>query len=623
MTKKIFSESEVALAREFCRQDFYFFVRWMFYHNKRIDWIKNGHHEIMARAMNDVFYKKITRLIINIAPRYGKTEMVIVLFSAWALGKFPDSEFIHASYSGTLAGENAYNTRQIVTHPEYQAIFPDVQLRADSKSKDHWKTTKGGVFYATGTGGTCTGYGAGKERDDFGGCFPYEELVSTDKGYLCIGDIVEKRLSVKVHSFNFKTHKVELQPIDTFWHNPANDIIKIELNDGSVFKCTPNHKIMTSNGWIEAQNLTKDDLLPKVFPDVFDLMQAEYRFPVFINKIGYVDKTYCLEVRSNNNFFVSQGQVLVSNCILLDDPHKADEARSDAMRNGVLEWYGNTLQSRVNSSNTPIVLIMQRLHEQDLAGWLLDGGSGEKWEHINIPAINADGTALWPHKHTIEKLREMEQANPYNFSGQYLQLPSPPDGGLFKPEQLKIMEVLPIGEKIQWVRGWDLASSTNGDFTVGAKLGRMADGRLVIGDIVRIKVNADERDAIIQNTAAFDGNMCKISLPQDPGQAGKTQILYLTRSLQGYRVVSSMESGNKVIRAEPFAAQVNIGNVYILRGAWNQALINEMRMFPNGKNDDQIDALSRCFEQLLTGGMGFKISSAALERASRFNRRRF
>ena len=825
MTKKIFSESEVALAREFCRQDFYFFVRWMFYHNKGIDWIKNGHHEIMARAMNDVFYKKITRLIINIAPRYGKTEMVIVLFSAWALGKFPDSEFIHASYSGTLAGENAYNTRQIVTHPEYQAIFPDVQLRADSKSKDHWKTTKGGVFYATGTGGTCTGYGAGKERDDFGGCFPYEELVSTDKGYLCIGDIVEKRLSVKVHSFNFKTHKVELQPIDTFWHNPANDIIKIELNDGSVFKCTPNHKIMTSNGWIEAQNLTKDDLLPKVFPDVFDLMQteikffhqfnssfatiqnsindclrmfgfiipvginqifsygypssfgfnradsqfrntiyfrkdltgiftrkninntlssqfsprstlkqwkstmsdsilhvirfstpskiaksvisgvaikmpafhfmllntfkrfqhkmvnvfkgyfgvnrkidsiipfpvftffknlfrykiwrsfainlsskgfnssliadfvntfkSEYRFPVFINKIGYVDKTYCLEVRSNNNFFVSQGQVLVSNCILLDDPHKADEARSDAMRNGVLEWYGNTLQSRVNSSNTPIVLIMQRLHEQDLAGWLLDGGSGEKWEHINIPAINADGTALWPHKHTIEKLREMEQANPYNFSGQYLQLPSPPDGGLFKPEQLKIMEVLPIGEKIQWVRGWDLASSTNGDFTVGAKLGRMADGRLVIGDIVRIKVNADERDAIIQNTAAFDGNMCKISLPQDPGQAGKTQILYLTRSLQGYRVVSSMESGNKVIRAEPFAAQVNIGNVYILRGAWNQALINEMRMFPNGKNDDQIDALSRCFEQLLTGGMGFKISSAALERASRFNRRRF
>ena len=406
------------------------------------------------------------------------TEMVIVMFSAWCLGQYPDSEFIHASYSAQLAGENSFNVKNIVTHPEYQTIFPDVKLRSDSKSKDHWKTTKGGVFYSTGTGGALTGYGAGKERAEFGGC------------------------------------------------------------------------------------------------------------------------------------------------VLLDDLHKSDEARSDTMRNNVIEWYCNTLASRVNSTDTPIVLIMQRLHENDLSGFLLDGGSGEKWDHINIPAINPDGTALWPHKHTIEKLREMEMANAYNFSGQYLQMPSPPDGGLFRPEQLKIMEILP-NEPITWVRGWDLASSTNGDYTAGAKLGRLADGRLVIADMVRIKVNADERDIAIQNTAAFDGRMCKISLPQDPGQAGKTQILYLTRQLQGYRVVSSVESGNKITRAEPFAAQVNIGNVYMLRGVWNQTLVNEMIMFPNGKYDDQIDALSRCFEQLLTGGMGFKISSAALERAAINNRRRF
>ena len=437
------------------------------------------------KNIEDVGEKNLIHLSINRTHNFiveglvsHNTEMAIVLFSAWALGKYPDSEFIHVSYSATLAGENAYNVREIISHPEYQAIFPNVQLRADSKGKEHWKTNKGGAFYSTGTGGTIIGYGAGKERDAFGGC------------------------------------------------------------------------------------------------------------------------------------------------ILIDDPIKSDEARSDTIRNNVNEWYSNTLQSRTNSKDTPIILIMQRLHENDLSGWLLDGGSGEKWHHINIPAINPDGTALWPHKHSIEKLREMETANPYNFSGQYLQMPSPPDGGLFRPEQLKIMEVLPV-DKIQWVRGWDLASSVNGDYTVGAKLGRMGDGRLVIGDIVRIKVNADERDTIIQNTAAMDGPMCKISLPQDPGQAGKTQVLYLTRSLQGYRVISSAESGNKVTRAEPFAAQVNIGNVYMLRGAWNQALMNEMRMFPNGKNDDQIDALSRCFEQLLTGGMGFKISSAALERASVFNRRRF
>jgi hypothetical protein len=72
---------------------------------------------------------------------------------------------------------------------------------------------------------------------------------------------------------------------------------------------------------------------------------------------------------------------------------------------------------------------MQRLHEEDLAGWLLDGGNGEEWEHICLSAIQPDGTALWPEKHTIERLRIMEETSPYVFSGQYLQRPSPPAGG--------------------------------------------------------------------------------------------------------------------------------------------------------------------------------------------------
>jgi predicted phage terminase large subunit-like protein len=101
------------------------------------------------------------------------------------------------------------------------------------------------------------------------------------------------------------------------------------------------------------------------------------------------------------------------------------------------------------------------------------------------------------------------------------------------------------------------------------------------------------------NTASLDGKSVRISLPQDPGQAGKTQILYLTRQLAGYRVISSPESGDKITRAEPFAAQVNVGNVMLLRGEWNKGLIDEMRMFPNGANDDQIDALSRGFADLL------------------------
>ncbi|WP_315378165.1 phage terminase large subunit [Kingella denitrificans] len=93
----------------------------------------------------------------------------------------------------------------------------------------------------------------------------------------------------------------------------------------------------------------------------------------------------------------------------------------------------------------------------------------------------------------------------------------------------------------------------------------------------------------------------RISLPQDPGAAGKAQILYLTRQLAGFAVKSSPESGDKTTRAEPFTAQVNVGNVLVLDdGTWDTAaLVAEMRLFPNGKHDDQIDALSRAFNELV------------------------
>lgn len=285
--------------------------------------------------------------------------------------------------------------------------------------------------------------------------------------------------------------------------------------------------------------------------------------------------------------------------IIIDDAHKSNEARSDIIRQGVLEWFQNTLESRKNSPHTPIIVIMQRLHESDLSGWLLGGGNGEEWEHVCLPALQPDGSALWPEKHSVEDLRRMESSSPYTFAGQYQQRPAPLDGGIFKPDQIKIIDAIPA-EPIKWLRGWDLASTTNGDWTAGGRLGKLADGRYIIGDMVRIRVGPDERDAAINNTAARDGSSVRISIPQDLGQAGKTQVLYLTRGLAGYNVHSSPESGDKITRSEPLAAQVNVGNVLMLRGDWNDALLAEMRMFPNGSFDDQIDALSRAFSELIS-----------------------
>ncbi len=444
--------SERFVAAEMARQDLYFFARWMFRERRGFQWRRAPHHRLICNALMRVFRGECTRLIINIPPRYSKTELAVVMFIAWCLGKVPDAEFIHTSYSATLAANNSANVRDLVQHEAYREVFPGVALQDESRA--HWSTTAGGVMYATGAQGTITGFGAGKMREGFGGA------------------------------------------------------------------------------------------------------------------------------------------------IVVDDPHKADEARSDVVRQGVIDWFVNTLESRKNDpERTPIILVMQRLHEEDLSGWLLAGGNGEKWEHVCLSAWQGDGTALWPEKHTADELRRMEQASPYTFAGQYRQQPAPPEGGIIKPDQLVIVDAVPAG--VRWARGWDFGSTTVGDWTAGGKLGKLPDGRLIIGDMVRLQAGPDERDKALVNTAAADGRGVVQSIPQDPGQAGKTQVLDLTRKLAGFNVHTSPETGDKITRAEPLASQINVGNVLMLRGGWNKPLTDEMRLFPNGKWDDQVDGLSRAYARLI------------------------
>jgi predicted phage terminase large subunit-like protein len=442
-------------AAQLAREDFYFFVRWMFLRMRGSHWRQAPHHQLICDALMRVFRGECRRIIFNLPPRYSKTELVVVMFIAWCLGKAPDSEFIHASYAGTLASANSGKVLQVIQHEAYAEVFPEVELANDAKS--HWRTTDGGQVFTTGTGGSMTGFGAGKDRPGFGGA------------------------------------------------------------------------------------------------------------------------------------------------IILDDPHKADEAKSKPIREGVIDWFQNTVESRGNAAGraTPIIVVMQRLHQLDLAGWLLDGGNGEEWELVCLPALQEDGTALWPEKHTAEQLRSMQRAAPYHFSGQYQQRPSPAEGGFFKPDQLVPVKAVPAGIPIRWARGWDLGATTTGDWTAGVKLGALADGRFIIAHVNRLREAPDERDAALRNTAAADGRQVKVSLPQDPGQAGKTQILHLTRMLAGYPVHTSPESGDKETRAEPIASQINVGNCMILIGPWNQEFTDELRAFPNGAFDDQVDGLSRAAEALM------------------------
>lgn len=303
--------------------------------------------------------------------------------------------------------------------------------------------------------------------------------------------------------------------------------------------------------------------------------------------------------------------------LIIDDPIKGrEQANSETIRQKTYEAYQDDLLTRLIPGGW-IVLIQTRWHEDDLAGRILPEGwkgesgdilckDGNVWKVLCIQArceIEHDplgrqrGDYLWPEWFDTKHWAQFE-SSPRTWASLYQQLPTPAEGDLFRPDQIEVVDAIPAGA-IKWVRAWDLASSPDGDWTVGLKLGALADGRYIVADVNRFRRGPDERDAAIKNTASLDGRMVKISIPQDPGQAGKTQIKYLTKMLAGYRVTSSPETGSKEIRAEPVAAQVNVGNVLMLRAYWNNVFRDELRTFPHGKYDDGVDAFSRAFSELI------------------------
>jgi predicted phage terminase large subunit-like protein len=154
------------------------------------------------------------------------------------------------------------------------------------------------------------------------------------------------------------------------------------------------------------------------------------------------------------------------------------------------------------------------------------------------------------------------------------------------------------------VRAWDFAATAKSndndpDWTVGLKMQRDSGGRFIVLDVVRLRGTPMEVEQVLVTTAARDGIAATIALPQDPGSAGISLASSYIRRLAGYHVVATPETCSKIVRATPLAAQVEGGNLAVVRGDWNLAFLEELREFPLGRKDDQVDALSRAFGHLL------------------------
>jgi len=302
------------------------------------------------------------------------------------------------------------------------------------------------------------------------------------------------------------------------------------------------------------------------------------------------------------------------NYIIIDDPLKAEDARSPTMLKACQDWMSSTVSTRQALDPTMIV-VMQRLHEDDLTGFLLSKGG---WEHLCFPMLyesekadehdqrnipdprdkrTAQGELLWPEVWTQEKVEQEELLLGLAASGQLQQRPVPEGGTLFQREWFEFVDTLPID--LDLCRGWDIAQSDDsGNWTVGVKMGRSRlSGMFYVVDVVRVrKVLVDD---VILSAAKMDGIMCKI---REGSGSGKSTIKARSIMLAGYDYEASPETvkeGDKVKRSNPFRAQCQNGNVKILRAPWNDVYLSVLCSFPVGKCDDDVDGSSNAFNCLV------------------------
>lgn len=298
------------------------YTRVMFKAEYEKPFVVADHHRLIFEALQDVVDGKCNRLIINMPPRYSKTEIAIKCFISWCFALNPRCRFLHLSYSDTLVQDNSDTIRSMMLNPLYQELFPKSALEKLVGSAKRWRTAAGGELYAVSTQGQVTGFGAGavSAPSDSPTFSPFEELA------------------------------------------------------------------------------LDDEVLAK------------------------------LEEANPNNVF--QG------AIVIDDPMKPDDADSDLIRERINTRFESTIRSRANSRNTPIIVIMQRLHEHDLCGYLMET-EPDQWRVLSLPAIQTDPatgqrSALWPLKHTLEELDRLRHVNPLVFDTQYLQDPTPRAGLMYE-----------------------------------------------------------------------------------------------------------------------------------------------------------------------------------------------
>lgn len=292
--------------------------------------------------------------------------------------------------------------------------------------------------------------------------------------------------------------------------------------------------------------------------------------------------------------------------IIIDDPLKADEAYSETARKRCAEWVSTTLMSRFdNPSQGAVVLVMQRLHVDDLAGVLLEKGG---WEHLNLPAIAEEdqriqiskkrwhqrrlGDLLHPERLGMDYLDQQKvDLGSLNFSAQYQQTPAPTEGNMVKRAWFRSYEPNALnvrGKTI--VQSWDTAlkGDPGNDYSVGTTWA-MDGSNYYLLDVVRVRAAYPELIKRVKSEIASHNP--DIILIEDAGSGSSLIADLESQHISTTEVRAKLDKETRLSRV---AAMIENGNVYLPKDAhWKDDFINEVSSFPNARNDDQVDSMTQ------------------------------
>jgi predicted phage terminase large subunit-like protein len=249
---------------------------------------------------------------------------------------------------------------------------------------------------------------------------------------------------------------------------------------------------------------------------------------------------------------------------------------------------------------------MQRLHEEDLSGFLLGGGSGETWEHLCLPALNENNEPLYPEKHSFEELEQIRQGSRYTFAGQYMQQPSPQEGGEWRKDWFEIVNKNEIPTNLKWDLFIDGAytKDTSNDptgFQIGTKINNdyyilsSIDKYLEMPELIKFIPN-------YINSLGIEIRMIYVE-PKASGKSIKQLIQSQTR-FNISEIKSDFVNVSKIERARSSAPFIEGGRVKLIQGTWIESYLNQIAMFPNAKHDEHIDLTAYGIEKNLMGTKG-------------------